>query len=285
MVGGALRIPLLAAAAAVLLAGCGGGAREWRFAPDEGVRLRDAVSAEAIVRPDGTILLYVNRPRGIEVYRSRDGLRFARASGRLPLGGHPTVVERSRGGLRMYYASESALPYRPSALYSAYSADGLVWWLEDGIRLSDVGFGVMEVVPLPVGGFRLYFNDNRPRTRSRVVSASSLRGLRFVGEPGARLPPPYVDPAVVRLGPDRWLMVVSTIDGDRPQKLHLAESSDGLRWSVEPEPLVDEPGWSSFDPTLLPLGDGRFRMYYTRAETPPAPGRRFELRSGVLSHG
>jgi hypothetical protein len=102
--------------------------------------------------------------------------------------------------------------------------------------------------------------------------------VTFHPERGARLPAPYADPAVVRLGPGRWLMVLSAIE--RRQRLYLAESTDGLRWTLKDRPLLDDPAWSLFDPTLLPLGGDRYRLYYTRSR-----GRVFELRSGVLSRG
>jgi hypothetical protein len=250
----------------------------WHFTPDPGVRLRDAVSAEAMRQPDGSILLYVNTPREIAAFRSADGLSFVRAAGRMPLGGHPTVVSLPSGSVRMYYATAATLPYDPSRLLSAISRDGLHWFLEDGIRLRDIGFGVMEVVQLPDDSWRLYFNNRRDDGSSEIVSARSTRGITFHLEPGIRLRGPYVDPAVVRLGPGRWLMAVSTIQRGRRQRIFLAESTDGLAWRVEPQPVVAEAGANGLDPTLLPLGQGRIRLYYTRSR-----GRLFELRSGVLS--
>ena len=110
------------------------------------------------------------------------------------------------------------------------------------------------------------------------LSARSTRGLTFHLEPGVRLPAPYVDPAVVRLGSDEWLMAVSTIERGRRQRIYLAESKDGLRWKVEPRPLVDDAGASDFDPTLLALGRGRYRIYYTHLR-----GTLFELLSGIVS--
>ncbi len=285
--GGALIVRLLAAMlglAAVLVvatpAADGRSGSTWRFVPDAGVRLRDAVSAEVLRRPDGSLLLWANTPSGIAAYRSRDGLAFRRAAGRMPLGAHPTVVTLPSGRLRMYYATEAALPLHPSEVRSAVSGDGLHWFLENGKRFADAGFGVMEVVRLPDGGLRLYLNDRPLKGASRIVSARSTKGITFHHEPGIRLPEPYVDPAVVRLDAGRWLMAVSTIQPQRRQRLFLADSSDGLDWSVQREPLLDDPAWSVFDPTLLPLGDGRYRLFYTRSR-----GRLFELRSGILSRG
>ena len=270
------------AAVAAVIAGlvlsfghAGGGT--WRFTPDPGVRLRDAVTAEALRRKDGSVTLYVNTPKEIAAFRSSDGLVFRRVRGRMPLGAHPTVVVLPDGRLRMYYATEAALPYAPSRLQSAVSRDGLYWFLEDGIRLGDVGFGVMEVVRLPTGGWRLYFNDRKPDGSSRIVSARSTKGFVFFPEHGVRLPQPYVDPAVVRLPSGRWLMAVSTIERGRRQRIHLAESTDGLDWDVDRTPIVSSPGANVFDPTLLPIGHGRYRMYYNRSR-----GAVYELLSGIL---
>jgi hypothetical protein len=273
-----LTVRLFVAAGVVLLAaGCGGSRTHWQFSRDAGVRIDNAVSAEAFERSDGSIVVYANSPTGIEAWRSRDGLSFTRTRGRMPFGAHATVVRLPDDRLRMYYATPSDLPIRPSQLRSASSRDGYFWFLDDGVRFGDIGFGVMEVVPLPDGTWRLYHNDRQLDGSSRILSARSTKGLTFHLEPGVRLPAPYVDPAVVRLPSGAWLMAVSTIEKGRRQRIHLAESGDGLRWRVERKPLFGDPGASDFDPTLLPLPDGRFRLYYTRSR-----GRVFEVLSGVV---
>jgi hypothetical protein len=272
-----LALAVAAVACAASTAGCGGGETHWRFTREGGVRIRDAVSAEALHHADGSILLYVNTPRAIEAYRSRDGLSFRRVVGRMPLGAHPTVVSLPGGRLRMYYATPGAPPIAPARLHSAVSRDGVFWFLEDGVRFGDIGFGVMEVVPLADGTWRLYYNDRRLDGASRIVSARSTAGLTFHLEPGVRVPRPYVDPAVVQLGPHRWLMAVSTIEPGRRQRIFLAESRDGLNWHVEAKPTVADARASDFDPTLLPLPGGGFRLFYTRSM-----GTLFEVRSGTL---
>ena len=248
---------LFLVAVLLLVSGCGGQDSGWRFSPDPGVRVPNVVSAEALRRADGSLLLWANTPEGIEAFRSQDGLVFRRATGRMPLGAHPTVVRLPDGRLRMYYSTPDALPYEPSRVRSAVSRDGLVWFLDDG-------------------SWRLYLNDRPFKGPSRIVSSRSTKGITFHPEPGVRLPSPYADPAVVRLASGRWLMVLSAIEPR--QRLYLAESADGLRWTLEDRPLLEDEKWSLFDPTLLPLGGDRFRVYYTRSR-----GRVFELRSGVLS--
>ena len=265
------------AAALVVVSGCGGrkAEAEWRLTPDPGVRIRNVVSAEALQRADGSLLLWANTPRSIAAYRSRDGLTFRPVFGRMPLGAHPTVVQLSSALLRMYYATADALPYKPSRVRSAVSRDGVTWFLEDGNRFADAGFGVMEMVQLPDRSWRIYLNDRPLKGASRIVSGRSTRGITFHQERGVRLPPPYADPAVVRLASGRWLMVLSAIE--RKQRLYLAESKDGLQWELAAEPLLDDAHWSLLDPTLLPLGGDRYRLYYTRSR-----GSVYELRSGVL---
>ena len=265
------------AAALLVVSGCGGrkSDAEWRLTPDPGVRIRNVVSAEALQRADGSLLLWANTPKAIAAYRSRDGLTFRPVPGRMPLGAHPTVVRLSSDLLRMYYATPDALPYKPSRVRSAVSRDGVTWFLEEGNRFADAGFGVMEVVQLPDRSWRIYLNDRPLKGGSRIVSGRSTKGITFHPERGVRLPPPYADPAVVRLASGRWLMVLSAIE--QRQRLYLAESEDGLQWELAAEPLLDDPRWSLFDPTLLPLGGDRYRVYYTRSR-----GSVYELRSAVL---
>jgi hypothetical protein len=243
------------------------------------VRLRDVVSAELVPGRDGTLTLYANRPEGIAAYRSSDGLSFRRGRGRFPFGAHPTIVSLPGGALRMYYTTVPNYPIRPAMVRSAVSRDGLVWFLENGNRYADVGFGVIDIVELPDGSVRMYYNDRRLGKTSRIMSARSVKGIAFHLEPGERLPPPYVDPATIQLAVG-WLMVVSTIERGRRQELFLAESADGIAWRVDSEPILSDVRASLFDPSLVALGDGRFRLYYTRAR-----GRVFELRSAVLSRG
>ncbi|HKP18297.1 MAG TPA: exo-alpha-sialidase [Gaiellaceae bacterium] len=269
---------LLLVVVALLLAGCGGQDRGWEFSPDPGIRVQNAVSAEAMRQPDGSILLWANTLEGIAAFRSRDGLTFRPAAGRMPLGAHPTVVKLPTGRLRMYYSTPANLPFEPSRVRSATSRDGLTWFLEDGNRFPDAGFGVMEVVPLEDGTWRLYLNDRPFKGKSSIVSGRSTKGLTFHPERGVRLPHPYADPAVVRLESGRWLMVLSAIE--QRQRLYVAESADGLEWKLEEKPLLEDDEWSLFDPTLLPLGGDRYRVYYTRSR-----GSVFELHSGVLNRG
>jgi hypothetical protein len=269
---------LVVAAALLVLPGCGGGEPDWRLTPDPGVRVPNVVSAEALRRADGSLLLWANTPEGIEAYRSQDGLVFRRAAGRMPLGAHPTVVRLPSGRLRMYYSTPAALPFEPSRMRSAVSRDGLTWFLEGGNRFADAGFGVMEVVQLEDASWRLYLNDRPFKGPSRIVSGRSTKGITFHPERGVRLPSPYADPAVVRLESGRWLMVLSAIE--HRQRLYLAESPDGLRWKLDDRPLLADPEWSLFDPTLVPLGREHYRVYYSRSR-----GKVFELRSAVLSRG
>ena len=47
---------LFAACLVLLAAGCGGSGTRWHFSRDAGVRIDNAVSAEAFERPDGSIV-------------------------------------------------------------------------------------------------------------------------------------------------------------------------------------------------------------------------------------
>ena len=254
--------------------------------PDPGVRVPNVVSAEALRQADGSLLLWANTPEGIEAFRSRDGLVFRRAAGRMPLGAHPTVVRLPGGLLRMYYSTPDALPYEPSRVRSAVSRDGLVWFLEDGNRFADAGFGVMEVVPLEDGSWRLYLNDRPFKGPSRIVSGRSTKGITFHPERGIRLPSPYADPAVVRLASGRWLMVLSAIEpttaalprrvGGRPPVEARRPAAAGGREVVAVRPDAAPARRRSLPRVLHPLARQGVRAPQRRAQprlTVPTPSR------------
>ncbi len=264
----------------------GTGTTLWSFTVDPGVRIPAGVSTEALRLSDGTVLAYVGTMRGELAYRSSDGLSFTQVSGRLPGGNDPAVVPLPDGRYRMYYTVCNPCSGADSGkeIRSAVSSDGLDWTPEAGTRLvmgtSRVG-GVPDAVVLPDGRVRIYYLPSLDN--ERIDSATSSDGLSFTPDPGDRLTGGYVDPAVVRLPDGSWLMLVSRTPREQ-QRLFLARSADGLAWTVDPKPVLDPAGRANaLDPTLLPLPDGSFRVYYSAAAAGQQLAGPYSVVSGVLT--
>lgn len=263
-------------------------AASWKFKHDRGVRVKSGVSTEAVKIDSGGIRLYVTA-MGIELFQSSNGLTFNSVDASTPQGSDPAIVTLADGSMRMYYIATKggpapkAGPQFDKEVKSATSQDGLNWSVEEGTRLADAGYGVPDVVPLPTGGWRMYWVAKGPNRESIIKSAVSSDGLSFTEEKGYRLPANYVDPAVIRLANGRWLMAMATLSFNKPQRIHLAESSNGLKWRLQKKPfIINGKKGSALDPTLLQLGKRRYRVYYSTAKAFTFEGP-FRVESGVMS--
>jgi len=217
----------------------------------------------------------------------------------------PNVVKLPDGGYRMYYTGygpgrrvEEAEGY----ILSAFSEDATSWVKEPGIRV-DVHEPhasrrtlCPDVIPLPDGRWRMYFEAGGMSGPNNVLSAISDDGLHWEPEPG------------VRFGDDEWAygsprcLYVEDSGKTRfrlychhysfPMKSGLdaqnhivsAISDDGLNF--EPEPGIRIPqeteyeAYATYAPEILLLGDGTYRMYYPGwSEAPDMHGRIFSAVS------
>lgn len=255
----------------------------WAFTRDPGTRVADGVSTEAVA-VGGTVHVWVSAIGGMPAYTSTDGLTFSRLDDALtPRGSDAAVVQLPRGGWRMYFTQQT-----PSgkSIGSAVSGDLLNWTTEPGVRLAlgtNRATGVPDAVVLPDGRVRLYYVFPGAGGES-IDSAISSDGLTFTPEGGERLTGGYVDPAVAQLADGSWLMIASTSPSGK-QRLFVATSPDGLTWTIGAKPVLDRSDANALDPTLLPLGGDRFRVYYSVS----ALGRQltgpYHVESGVLAAG
>ncbi|MDE3070551.1 MAG: hypothetical protein KGJ43_07460, partial [Acidobacteriota bacterium] len=283
-----MRLGLLSAAVAVLVGNLTGAATDtrWTFSADPGTRIPAGVSTEVLQLPDGSLLAYVGTLRGELVYRSTDGLAFTEVSAHTPAGNDPAIVGLPDGRYRMYFnvCNPCAGADSGKEIRSAVSSDGLNWTTEPGVRLVEGTFragGVPDAVVLPDGRVRIYYLPSLDD--EGVASATSLDGLTFTADPGYRLTGGYVDPAVLRLPDGTWLMVVSRTPREQ-QRLYLARSTDGLAWTVDPAPVLQPAArGNALDPTLLPLPDGRIRVYYSAASAGQQLTGPYTVESGVLA--
>lgn len=233
------------------------------------------------------------------MYRSSNGLKFKHESGNTPDGNDPAIIRQPDGSLRMYYVRNKEKKSQPkgppqSDIYSAVSDDGLNWSDDPGIRIKGDDTGgfasVPDVVNIGSGKLRMYYvGFNSQKTVDYIFTATSTDGLAWTRESGRRLPGHYVDPAVVKRG-SKWLMLAATLPppskSGKPgkmgrQKIHLATSSNGLKWKLNKKPLITKKDGNALDPTFQKIGKNRYRIYYstTTGKTFDGP---FKVVSGIL---
>lgn len=222
----------------------------------------------------------------------------------------PNVIRLPSGGYRMYYTGLSfgaVSAYETSEGYvlSAVSDDGATWRKEPGIRLdahpphATQRVLCPDVVPLPDGGFRMYFEARVPDQPSCVLSAVSPDGLHWDPEPGIRFGDgkwSYGSPRCIYIrSPDddattpwcrlychhySWPMRSGL---DAQNHIVSAVSADGLGFVPEPGVRIaqesDLENYAVYAPEVIRLGDGSYRMYYAGWSDQPLRGRIFSALS------
>ena len=111
----------------------------------------------------------------------------------------PNVVRLPQGGYRLYYTGWGpgrAVHDANGYILSAVSDDGAAWRKEPGVRLDvhepDATQRVLcpDVIPLPDGRWRMYFEAVSPDRPTVVKSALSTDGLNWEPEAGVRVAAP-----------------------------------------------------------------------------------------------
>ena len=199
----------------------------------------------------------------------------------------PNVVALREGGYRMYYTGFAAGITNDDHLghiLSASSRDGSVWSNDAGVRVGIHSPHASErtlcpdVVPMPEGGCRMYYEARSPNAPTVLLSATSVDGLHWELEEGVRFGDgrwSYGTPRCVYFPTDQGLVyrlyfhhysfpLVSGLEA----RNHIvsADSYDGLNFEIEPgERIAQETERESmavYAPDVVRLGDGTFRMYY-----------------------
>jgi hypothetical protein len=265
--------------------------QEWTKEP--GVRVGTGNVPFVYPAEGGGYRLYFCGQGGIVSALSSDGLEFRMEAGvRVMRGCDPSLVKLDDGRFRMYYKIPTG-PGGPGQsvhkAYSAVSADG-VNFVDEGLRLESEGtidrgwVSVPEVVRTFDGKWRMYDVSARDGIVNMVVSAMSEDGLRFEREEGVRLHG-IVDPAIVQLDNGQYWMFGMVGIGSAPGtplRMRSATSADGLEFVWDEGDILRSGGADDrngvFDPTVVALGEGRYRMYYggDTMKTLSAVGRRVD---------
>lgn len=199
----------------------------------------------------------------------------------------PNVVALPGGGYRMYYTS-----FAPGVteddhdghILSASSPDCSSWTPDPGVRIdlhaphATLRTLCPDVVPMPGGGYRMYYEARSPDAPTVILSATSADGLDWTLEDGVRISDgvwSWGTPRCVYFETDRGLEyrlyfhhysfpMVSGLDA----RNHIvsAVSSDGLDFEMEPGVRVaqetERETFAVYSPDVVRLGDGTFRMYF-----------------------
>jgi hypothetical protein len=274
---------------------------------DDGVRFRDtgaAFRAPGLVDPDvfiyrGTWFMYVFAPGRTIIATSTDGLSFTYVRDLEPANyGTVAPIQLDDGRLRLY-AFEQRVP-RGNAVVSFSSTDGLSWTREPGVRLQAAA---EEQITDPFvvrwrGVYRMFFKTDTSRGRGPAPGA--MRGPGQPGPPNRNGPGPWNnDVLVFRVTPDRRSEQVATFeragvptvarlydgrlvaahqhfpadsDADFDKVAVRFSADEGRTWT--PPRTIRVAGLPDgmrfpFDPTLVPLPDGRVRLYFTSVRTRP----------------
>ena len=204
----------------------------------------------------------------------------------------PNVVRFPGGGYRMYYTgmgpaapTEGAVGY----ILSAWSEDGARWRKDPGVRVDvhqpDAASRTLcpDVIPLPDGRWRMYFEARCPDRPTVVLSAVSDDGLAWEREPGIRAADPewsLGSPRCVYLerpgGPTEWGYRLYYHHDSFPMQSGLdaqnhivsAISDNGLDFSPEPGIRIaqEDPkreSYAVYAPEVIRLAGGGYRMYYS----------------------
>lgn len=166
-------------------------------------------------------------------------------------------------------------------------------WRIEGICIPEQGeylkFVDADVVALPTGGYRIYFEachiDN-PDAPGSIISATSSDGLNWEIESGVRLADSGA-PSLIQLEDGRWRMYY----GIGHQGIKSAVSNDGVNFEEEEGIRIAWGGiYDSLDascPSVIKLSDGTYRMYYHGAVENPYDPEGFwdRILSAISSDG
>jgi predicted GH43/DUF377 family glycosyl hydrolase len=213
----------------------------------------------------------------------------------------PNVVALPHGGYRMYYCAGSLERKDQGVvgyIVSARSTDGTTWSKEAGIRVDAHAPDAEEwavcpdVVALPDGGYRIYFQARSAAGRHTILSSFSQDGLHWMREPGIRFADAdsqFGSPRVLPLEDGRFRLYCHEYPlpfrtgVDAGNHIISAISSNGREFAREAGVRIEQEreleSYCVYAPEVLRLGDGTYRMYYAGWSGEPLEGRIFSATS------
>lgn len=244
------------------------------FVPDPGIRMDNASNAKAGVDGSGTVFLYYE-DRVLNARRlstSADGLSFAAGQPYTTFANHPGRVRLSDGSWRRYSLSPQF------QLSSERSDDGLTFVPEAGIRYSPApadngSMGVYDIFAVGSQVVMLYLGD-LPGLNNTRRALSSDNGLSFTFERSNVL-----GDAGAGGGGNSFVDIESRPLADGSRRLYAMRgglaiysfllNASGDTAVQESGARVQRSDWTEFsvsglfDPSVVQLPDGRYRMYVT----------------------
>ncbi len=283
----------------------------------DGVRFRDegaVYSSPGLVDPDaflfrGQWFLYVFGRGRTEIASSADGRRFEYRRDLEPAGYGTTAPVPLPGGRLRLYAFEQRVP-AGNAVRSFLSDDGLTLTMEEGVRIA-AAKDEQLTDPFVIrwgDGHRMYLKrEFRP-------TGGPGRGPARGPPPGAPGPwdhdvllwrvPPEGPPVAVATFPRSGVPTLCRLSDGRIAAAHqwfpegggadfdrvaIRFSSDEGRTFTAPVAIrvdgLPEGMRFPFDPTLVPLPDGRVRLYFTAHDARPSAGTAPVIGSAIGRDG
>lgn len=234
----------------------------------------------------GTYYLWTTHMPAV-MYSSTDGTSWSPVAGAtVPNGFDWSIVKMGPNDYRMYYssinpnaASEVRCSKQRKELRYATSTNLVNWTAQPSVLLDSVGCGVPHVLRKADGSFLLYYNSEE--SVHGIYIATSTDGLAWTKRPGIIAnDSELVDPAPLQMPDGTYLMVSSTMGGGTTQQLRILSSSDGMSWTLRPEPLLAPKGVSVLDPALKLIGQ-QLRVWYGYA--PGGNHADSRITSGLLT--